>query len=79
VIALVVCASIACSVGVVYLLARSGRLNQGGSVPHRHLPTELQRQELDRLAFGHRVRTRAVIDRAMHDINRAARQHRDGQ
>lgn len=75
-IALVVSASILGSVGVAYALARRGRWSREGVVPKSQLPTALQRQELDRLAFRHRVRTRAVLDAAIHDIQKAAREYR---
>lgn len=73
---LIVCTSILAMIGVTYLLARSGRWSRRHAIPPRHLPTELQRQELDRLAFQHRVRTRAILDSALHDIQQTAGQHR---
>lgn len=75
-IVLVLSASILGSVGVAYALARRGRWSREGVVPKSRLPTALQRQELDRMAFRHRVRTRAVLDAAIHDIQKAAGEYR---
>ena len=78
-IALIVTASILCCVGALYLVVRSGRWSPGTRIPPRHLSTDLQRQELDRLAFQHRIRTRAVLDSALRDIKKAAGEHRSGR
>jgi len=77
VILAIVCICIPVGLGVLYGLARSGRWIPRSPIPPRHLPTELQRQELDRRAFQHRIRTRAILDSALHDIHRAVREHRD--
>jgi hypothetical protein len=79
VIALIVTASILSCIGALYLVARSGRWSPQRAIPPRHLPTELQCQELDRLAFQHRIRTRAVLDSALRDIKRATGEHRSGR
>jgi hypothetical protein len=42
-----------------------------------HLPVELQHQELDRRAFHHGVRSRAVLDAALHEIQQVAREQRE--
>jgi hypothetical protein len=79
VIVVIVCTGILGMLMVTYLLARGGRWRQGDAIPPRHLPSELQRQELDRLAFQHRVRTRAILDSALHNIQKAAGEHRNGR
>jgi hypothetical protein len=79
VIVVIVCTGILAMLMVTYLLARGGRWSQRDAIPPRHLPSELQRQELDRLAFQHRVRTRAILDSALHNIQKAAGEHRNGR
>ena len=75
-IGVIVAVGILVAVGVIYGLARSGRWTPRSQ---RHLPSELQIQELDRLAFQHRIRTRAILDSALHRIERTASEHRDGR
>jgi hypothetical protein len=79
VIVVTVCAGILGMLMVTYLLARGGRRSRRDAIPPRHLPSELQRQELDRLAFQHRVRTRVILDSALHNIQKAAGEHRNGR
>ena len=78
-IAAIVCTCILVMLMFTYLLARHGRWSREDAIPPRRLPTELQRQELDRLAFQHRIRTRAILDSALHDIKKVAGEHRNGR
>lgn len=76
-IVVIVCTGVLGMLMVTYLLARGGRWSHRDAIPPRQLPSELQRQELDRLAFQHRVRTRAILDSALHNIQKAAGEHRN--
>jgi hypothetical protein len=74
---LIACAVILVVLVATYLLARSDRRCGGDVVPPHRLPTELQRQEFDRLSYEHRVRTRAILDSALHSIQKVAGEHRN--
>jgi hypothetical protein len=77
VIVIFICVGIPVASGVIYRLARRWRRTLSTPIPPFQLPSGLQEQELDRLAFQHRIRTRAILDRAHHDIHTAASEHRN--